>query len=1096
MSLNELSDLVVLMTKNLTFKDKDTICDMLIIKNEDYNQKQRRYKKFKIGGETYLVYGVFDNTLKYGQYSLDVLMNAIYGGITTSERDARINVDNSMITREWLEKISKFWTAKTKKRFIKILKVRNVNPAVYQFLEYETNQDDKKELTLSEILDVYAVLGDIKTGDNNAELISKIENFNFEQQKFITKKITDKFLSLSPDVQRQIYGLIGTVIFGVDKYLNTYNITEEELENIIKTFDSNRLNNRITLEAVQNINIGTEYNLIKEIIINAFLLKNFPMGLYTQQQAKDRTETVKNMIKNVMSNQSNVHSGKNAICIVSSANENISAVSAVVLGYILQNQKENIALTSAGIFAQANKKTVFEEYGRVLAEKGFIPSGLQDGIKESELFSNINYSKFDYFLVAGEQHRQNLINTYDISEEKIILFSELAPELIKGELPSPIENKISKRKLINLLQNLFETAFIKENFEKKVEKQYGKIIENQSPFLKFIRNLFSIFSHTVKISSIVKSSIKIVSYTRFGKKSIKTMDEFNINSNLLIVDNARQADELREQGFNAIQIEYAKHLKGEQIGPIMENVNNGSTVRAVWDEISKKLYIYSNSENGLEGLTMREVKEAIQKLYQDGKEVNLFKDIERIIFPDNTDIDAVLNKMVNKEKDSITRPGKEINLDVRKNRANFSMLCQNNFKNGIRIMTVSVKQAKDNKKIIKQYQQLGMRFMLAKIDDETVDYIIQESERDGLNGMILDFKNIGKSEQQKILDKAQNLLAVNMVNKKMEGTMQIYVEGISNELLMQEDIYLQYGVIPILNNIQDTISYIADGDRKYVMKLSEDVPNNDLERILNDDNIYAIIADEKAVDKIRNRNVIIDSITEVFKPKTPKQLFELEQWKIRNSKQKFEISDIKNGLQSNTALSKFLIEIDSLFDNEIKAEEYIELLLESDYLKDFTKVRVEHLLADGRIAEAMGCIKGAVMNSVEQNIITKEMKTDEYNNYMAGQFRDVRSIILIKLIMSGKSMEELKNIDGFIDSNITAAEYLNGVVLKQINGYIRQIVKEGYAIKPLTGNKEIEMAADMYNKFDILVQDLFKHEGVVENVKISTFAIKSILGAA
>ena len=107
MSSDELSDLVVLMTKNLTFKDKDTICDMLVIKNEDDNQKQRRYKKFKIGSETYLVYGVFDNTLKYGQYSLDVLMNAIYGELTTSEKDARMDVDNNKVTREWLEKITK-----------------------------------------------------------------------------------------------------------------------------------------------------------------------------------------------------------------------------------------------------------------------------------------------------------------------------------------------------------------------------------------------------------------------------------------------------------------------------------------------------------------------------------------------------------------------------------------------------------------------------------------------------------------------------------------------------------------------------------------------------------------------------------------------------------------------------------------------------------------------------------------------------------------------------------------------------------------------------------------------------------------------------
>ncbi len=1097
MSPDELSDLIVAMTKDLTFKDKDTICDMLIIKNEG-DKKQRRYKKFRIGSETYVVHGVFDNSLKYGQYSLYSLMNAVYGELTTSEKDARVDINKDTVTREWLERVTKSWTEKTKKRFVKTLKLKNVDPSIYQFLAYETKQEDKGELALSEILDIYAVFGDIQTADNNVQLISKIEKFNSGQQKFITKKITDIFSSLSADNQRRIYGLIGFLIFDDERYLNTAGISGEEFENIIKTFNSNTLNNKITLEAVQNINVGSDYNLIKEIIIHAFQLKSFPMGLYTQQAKKDKTEAVKNMVKKIMSNRNNTSGAKTSVCIVSSADENISSVAKIMLEYILKSQNinaNNVNLIPAGIFSGRNQKTVLEEYGKVLSDKGFI-SGEPNNtdalqyVKESELLSGLNYADFDYFLVIGEHHRQNLINTYNVDEDKIILLGELDA----GREPVNLtENKISKRKLVNLLQDLLETAFVKENIEKKIEKQYEKVTDTKSPFFNFMRKLFSVF----QISLLVKSSIKIISYGKFARKSNKQGEEFVIDSNLLIVDNSRDADELRKQGFNAIQIEYAKDLNmpGEKIGPIMENVYNGATVRAVWDETSKKLYVYSNLENGLERLTMHEVKEAIQKLYQDGKEVKLFNGIERIIFPDNTNMDAVLNKMINREKDSITRPGKEINLDIRKNRANFSVLCHNNFKNGIRIMTISSKQAKSNKKIIKQYQQAGMNFILAPIDNDTADYIMQERERDGLNGMILDFTDMGKNEQQAMLEKLQDLISANITNKKLKGSMQVYVEGISNELLIG-DVYSQYGVIPVLNDIQNAISYIADSKRKYVINLSENINSNDLEIILNNDNIYSIIADEKAIDKIRNRNAIIDTITEVFKAKTPKQLFSTEQWRIRNSKQKFEVSDIKNALQSGTILNRFLIEIDSLLDDEIKSEEYIELLLESGYLKDFTKARVEHLLGEGRFAEAMGCIKGAVMNSVEQTIITNEMKTDEYKNYMSGRFRDVRAVILIKLMMSGKSLEELKNVDGFIDSNITASEYLNGVVLKQINEYIGEIIREEYGIKPLEDDKEVERTADMYNKFDILSQDLFKQEGVVESVKVSTFAIKSILSAA
>lgn len=1095
MTPEELADLTVLMTKNLTFKDKDAICNMLVVQNKG-GKKSDRYKKFKIGSDTYLVYGVFDDSLKYGQYRFEVLKDAIYGGLTTSEKNARIDFDKNTITREWLEKITSAWPQKAKKRFIKMLKLKNVDPAVYEFIDSEAKRDYDDELSLSEILDVYAVLGDIDTGADNNELALKIENFNIEQQKLVTKKIMDKILTLNPEMQRQIYMFIGFVIFGSNKYLNINAISTEEYDNIIKTFSSNGLNYRITLETVQNFNFGAESEIIKEILTEIFRLKTFPGGLYAKHPAKDRAEVIRAMIRDIMSNQNGNNGKKTAVCVVSSAKDNFSAVASVILRYVLEKQsikRNNVVITPAGVYSAADKKSAYEEYGGILDEKGYSVGN----IEESEIFPFLDYYKFDYFLAAGEEYRQNLINTYNIPYEKIILIGELFTESAKLSVQNPYDDKISRRRFVDLLQKIFEKAFNIENLETKTEHKQDKTQPSASGFVNFFIKAFAAFKSLIKISSVSDLSIKICTYTEFSRKSIKTKEGFDIKTYLLIVDDEKQAYELRRQGFNAVQIEYAKHPRGEKIGPVMENQNNGSAVRAVWDERTKKIYVYSNSENGLDGLNIREVKEALQRLHNEGREFGAFKGITKIILPDShAGISSVINKMLNKEKDSVTRPNKEINFDVRTNRANFEALCRDNLKNGIHVMTISTKQAKSNRKTIKAYQELGMAFILAPSKGESAEYIIRESEKLELNGAVLSLKEVPENRQKIILEQAGDFAAKSMMNKKLAGGIYIYAENIP-ERLFGIDIYQKYGIIPVFENIRDAKLYLSETGKKYAVKISEEISAADMDGILNNDDVFGIMTDEKGIEKIRNRSVITEAITEIFKPKTAKQLFETEQWKVRNAAQKFDIPEIESALKRDGALSIFLSEIDNFLGDEEKTEDAVTVLLnEQNLLVGFTRARVEHLMDAGRYAEAVGCIKAAVMNSVEQRIITNEIDIEEYNKYMGGQFRDARAILLIKLIMSGKNIDNLKDVDGFIDSNMTAAEYLNGVVLKEINQYIREILNGGYSVMPPADEQETETAVDMFNKFDLLAQDLFKQKGIVEGVKISTFAVKNILGAA
>lgn len=1086
MSPDELNDLIVLMTQELSFKDKDAICKMIVFDSE--SGKANRYRKFKVGYRTYSVYGIFDNTLRYGQYTFESVKNAIYGGLTTSEKNARASVDKNSVTGEWLEKITRYWSVKAKKKFLKLLKIKDIDPVIYSSIE-ENKNGAGKELTLSDIIDMYAAIDEINTGISNELMIEKINNFSDLQRELLTKKIINMFDAFDNEVKIKIYGLIGVVIFGDERYFNIKDVSDTEFENIVKTFASSRLNSKITVEALSSLKLPAGYKPIKDILMDKMQLRKYRDGLYANNIFSGN-KALKNIQTDISSFRRNPQYKQISICLVSSENDNISKTGSLILKHKLDTLgigSGAVKVAYSGIFNSGREFIYNDDYAEILYSKGII--GDKNIYYKDEFVPPAEYKNFEYFIAAGEKHRQYIINDCGVSPDKVIVLSELAPDVLKGEIGMTDNFYAGKRKVVNLFEKIFEISFNRRVASVKMQKN----IQNKKIMLNFIFKFFGIFN-IKKVSGI---SIKVVTYSFYsGKNVIKNREALNISENLIVAEDEQQAAELREQGFNCITVEYSeKRRNGEKLGILAENKKNGAIIRGVWDARNKKIWIYSNDREGLKGIEPGLIKKAIVQMQDNGRNFKIFKGIRNVIIPEGSaDISSVLNKMLNRQKDSITRPGKEINLDASDNMAAFSSLCENAFAEGIRMITINYEQEKNNKKTIKEFRALGMKFLVAAGSKYGVNVDFNGALKFDADGLFIDLTDISYEQQIELIAEAENFISTQIKYRKYKSEPVVYVKGLS-EKFENIDIHLKYGVMPVFENTLKASQYCRAESKKYIIEMTSESKTYDIDGILNNNDVYGIMADEDGFNKIKNRSVISDTINEIFKPKTYEQLFESEMWKVRNSKQKFEIEHIEKQLERNSVLSEFLSEIGASVKDTQKAKEWLTLILDSNILSGFAESRTRYLFEAGRYAEAVGCVKGSVMNSVESNFNLKPSDAKAYLQYMDGRFRDVRTLIALKLIMSGKKLAELKQESGFIDSDMTADEYLNAVVLKEINSFIRLSMKE-YSVQPVSDTAEIERMADMFNKFDIFANDRFRQDGIIEKIEISQSAVKKILGAA
>ncbi|GEM_PF-2653963 len=576
----------------------------------------------------------------------------------------------------------------------------------------------------------------------------------------------------------------------------------------------------------------------------------------------------------------------------------------------------------------------------------------------------------------------------------------------------------------------------------------------------------------------------------------------NIKSNLIIVNNRRQAEKFRNQGFNVVnsRIASGKEMKG--IKGIIIGEYNGKQIRACLDNVKGEIIFYSNDpELDFANIKTEDLQKLLQQAQVSGVSNELFKDIEQIVIAgDDLTLDALINTIKNTVTDGISKPPVSINLDFTGRKditpSNIETISRGETNNGIDSNTIifNIEQLKamDAEKI-SALQEKGYEIIL---ESDNISEAEEIMGRLHINGVVIKTGGrITESELRKIKQMADS----NVKDRQIIKT-QMFVEGLSDETLASlGDIYERYSILPVI--AADSL-YIQT-NRKCSVRITE---KDNVLKLFEKSNVVSITADKISTVK-KSSGILSDIISDILKPSTPKQKFITELKKSKETEYELKVNNITGILKNkDSALVKLLgrdwFEGEDETANEQNLKDAVNAVLAENILDGFAKSRVEKFMREGRVYEALGCIRACAERTVESMILSKlnsagvEIVSAKLKKYAGGLLRDAIVITGIQLLMEGKNMETLLK-DFFITSDMTAQEYFDSMLMN-INGSMKDIVKTNeYGIKPLSDEKAVSEATADFKDFNLLIQDQLRERMPVQSAKISTaFAVRSILGAA
>lgn len=711
------------------------------------------------------------------------------------------------------------------------------------------------------------------------------------------------------------------------------------------------------------------------------------------------------------------------------------------------------------------------------------------------------------WLMNHPQHMRNvqfIVGAYDFIDTAEMTFDVYKKYFTAKKLPSTLVRLLADadefmQAADTVVQTKEETA---ETENEGVRAQKYAFLDRIKVFANAVKDIVNI------IPLITKAALQIVLSDIFDRGV--RLNEYDIKSKLVVVDTKEEAHNLKKLGFNAAVFKIAAGRKelmnAKKIGTILKY--KGSAVRAYWNQVSGEVVFYSKS--GLDGIEEGVLKEGFKKMRAEGLKDDVFKGVSQVIVAESgRGLQKVVEAIVNESIDSAWRPGIDLNLDIRENKADFSRLCSQEYSNGIMTLIINAGQAKQNRKTIEKFQALGMKFMLGSSDlyeigsAEDFKTMTEELKSDGiyLNGIILSLGNINKNDLLLLRDMTlNNIRGTEIIETKM------YAQGL-DEKLLSGDIYGEYDVIPVLN-AEDALAYAGSSNKKSAVMLSG---NENIEDIAISRHLLSVIGDKEKIEKVVKSKTVLDSIKDVFKASTPQQLFEAEVKAVRNSDQKFETGNLRNFLNDKDgSLINILINSEVLLEgpNFNEAASALDALLEErGLLTGLTRARVIYLKEKGKFAEALGCVRAAAMNTAERMINEAkrrgEFDFDSYKKYMNGQLRDAEAINALQLLMAGKDLSELAaDTEIFESADLSAKDYIDSKII-EINKYIRFVLKENrLSIKPLAETEDlrqensVQMAVNMFKAFDIVIFDRFRKIKISKQVRISTLEVQKILSAA
>ena len=149
------------------------------------------------------------------------------------------------------------------------------------------------------------------------------------------------------------------------------------------------------------------------------------------------------------------------VCFICTANINRSAVSHLLFEDRLSKLGvDNISVVSAGLLPMSEKSTdsmltLGQDYKKILEDFDVDPDLIENF--RSEEFSK-KHAGSDYFIVVSQKHKNVLMERYNISPDKILLYSDLDPEFKEDALPDPQKLKISKADMVKLVSSIFDNS--------------------------------------------------------------------------------------------------------------------------------------------------------------------------------------------------------------------------------------------------------------------------------------------------------------------------------------------------------------------------------------------------------------------------------------------------------------------------------------------------------------------------------------------------------------------------------------------------------------------------------------------------------------
>ena len=287
---------------------------------------------------------------------------------------------------------------------------------------------------------------------------------NFMDLDTKTKREFDyikKLLTISPELSTYFTFVVGAYDFIDIQQESTFNkfFNKKHISLTLKKLLSTpNLFMKHNLKIVSNItNIGIT-KFTKNIFRLSFdsILKTIKILLLLEfskkQNITQNSEAVKQLKQDIKQNN------KKQVCFICTANINRSAVAHLLFeDKLIKSGVTNISVVSAGLLpiSQKNKDgdlSLVQGYKKLLEQFNVNPD-LIDNFRSEEISKK--HINSDYFIVVSQQHKKFLIENFGINPNKIILYSDIEPELTNDSLPDPQKLKISKIDMIKLLKNIF-----------------------------------------------------------------------------------------------------------------------------------------------------------------------------------------------------------------------------------------------------------------------------------------------------------------------------------------------------------------------------------------------------------------------------------------------------------------------------------------------------------------------------------------------------------------------------------------------------------------------------------------------------------------